>query len=134
MKFVLLVLVLSVFSYNKGFSQNWSEVIKNDALTITVKEIHHQDVTNGMDHQRWVFKYENHTPFPIRVVFNRELVYNGKPYLQDETFSVEIPANGVVEYDQSHNKDKTYYIFKSDNNNWIKDSLDTFKIINFNIK
>ena len=62
------------------------------------------------------------------------MIYNDKKFLQDETFSIQIPANGMVEYNESKNNDKSFYIFKTDNNGWIKDSLDTFNFIQFKSK
>lgn len=133
MKLFLLTITLSVFSYT-GFSQDWQEIMTTDSLTISVKEIQYQDLTNDINHQRWVFKYKNLSSSSIEIHFNRELIYDGKQYIQDEQFSIEIPANGVLEYDDSRKKNKVYYIFKKDNNGWIKESLDTFKFINLNIK
>lgn len=133
MKFILLVITLSVFSYT-GFSQDWKEIMTADSITISIKEIHYQDIINGMDHQRWVFKYENISSSPLEVSFNRKLIYEGKEHLQDELFSIQIPAKGTLEYDESKKKNKAFYIFKKDNQGWIKKTLDTFNFINLKIK
>lgn len=128
MKSILLTTFLFLLSFS-SFSQNWQEVKKNNAVTISVKEIHYQNKTDDIDHQRLVFKYENTTSSPIEIHFNRELTYNGKTLTQDQDFSINIPANGTVQYDDSKSNDKTYYIFKKDNKGWIKGTLDTYTII-----
>lgn len=133
MKSIIIFISLSLLSFT-GFCQDWQEIKSNDSISISVKEIHYQDVTNGMDHQRLVFKYENSTSSPLEINFNRELIYNGKKYLQEEDFSIQIPANGTLQYDDSKNKNKTYYIFKKDNNGWIKNTLDTYTIIHIKVK
>lgn len=131
MKSTLILISLLLLSYT-GFSQEWKDVKTTDAVIISVKEIHYQDVKNDIDHQRLVFKYKNTTSSPIEIHFNRELNYNGKTYPQEEDFSINIPANGTLQYNDSKNNNKTYYIFKKDNNGWIKRSLDNYKIINLN--
>ena len=133
MKYTLVIIGLLLFSH-AGLSQDWQEIKTNDSVKISVKEIHYQNLTNDIDHQRFVFKYENLTSSPLEINFNRELIYNDKKFLQDETFSIQIPANGMVEYNESKNNDKSFYIFKTDNNGWIKDSLDTFNFIQFKSK
>ncbi len=132
MKSILILIILSLYSYT-GFSQSWQEVKTTDSVKIFVKEIHYQNVTNDIDHQRLVFKYENLTSSPIEIQFNRELIYNNKKSSQEEDFSIQIPANGILEYNESENNTKSYYIFKKDNNGWIKRILDSYSIIHLKV-
>lgn len=133
MKTILTLLAILLSSY-MGFSQNWQPVISNDSITISAQEIHYQDLTNDIDHQRLVFKYKNKTSSPLHITFNRELIYNGKTYPQEEKFSVLIPANGMVQYNNSKNNSKSYYIFKKDNQGWIKNSLNNYSIIHLKVR
>lgn len=133
MKSILIIITLTLLSFI-GFSQNWQEVKITDSVKISVREIHYQNVANDIDHQRFVFKYENTTSSPIEIHFNRELIYNGKNYLQEEDLVITIPANETLQYDDLENNNKSYYIFKKDNGGWIKETLDNYTIINFKVR
>jgi uncharacterized membrane protein len=132
MKTILILTAFSLYSF-VGLSQNWKEVKSTDTVKISVKEIHYQNVTNDIDHQRLIFKYENLTSTPIELHFNRELIYNNKKSSQEEDFSIQIPANGSLEYNELENNTKSYYIFKKDNNGWIKRILDNYSIIHLKV-
>ena len=117
-----------------AFSQEWETVISNDQVTISAKEINHQRIADDIDHQIIIFKYENHTSSPIQLTFNRELNYGGEILHGDHGFTVTLPANGEVQYDDSKANDQTYYLYKKDNKGYIKKSLDNFEITNLKTK
>lgn len=133
MKSILTLFVVCLVSYT-GFAQNWQEIKTTDSITILAQEIHYQDAINGMDHQRVVFKYVNHTSSSIEINFNRELIYDGQKMQQEEVFSLQIPANGTLQYDDSKNNNKTFYIFKKDHNGWIINTLTSYSLINLNVR
>ncbi|MFA5574840.1 MAG: hypothetical protein WC994_07280 [Brumimicrobium sp.] len=91
---------------------------------------------DDINHQRIIFKYENLTDNEITLHFNRDLTYknaNGiNEIRQDEDFKVTIPANSTVEYQETYFRNKTFYVFKKDNNGYIKSQLLNFDFININ--
>ena len=113
-----------------GFSQSWETVSSNEQVSIYAKEVHHQRVADDIDHQIIIFKYENHTSSPVQITFNRDLNYGGHIYYGDNAFTVSIPANAVVQYDESKAHDNNFFIYKKDNKGYIKESLDNFKVTN----
>ena len=113
-----------------GFSQSWETVTFNDQVSVYAKEIHYQLTADDIDHQIIIFKYENHTSSPVQITFNRDLNYGGQIYHGDNAFTVTIPANDVVQYDDSKVHDKTFYIYKKDNKGYIKSSLTNFEVTN----
>lgn len=133
MKTSILTIVIICLGY-VGYSQkSWAVIEKNEQFSISVTEIEYKNESDGINHQRLVFRYENYTSAPIILNFNREVMYLNQSIRQDPDFTISIPASSVIEYDESKKYDKTYYIFKKDNNNTIKKSLSDFKIINLRI-
>lgn len=127
-KTLTLLFTLTLCSW--GFSQSWETAASNDQVTISSQEIHYQRTADDVDHQRIVFKYENHTSTPIQITYNRELNYGGDIYNGDGGFTVTVPANGTIQYDDSKAHDSNYFIYKKDNKGYIKRSLNEFKITN----
>ncbi|MBC9810856.1 hypothetical protein H9Y05_00060 [Crocinitomicaceae bacterium CZZ-1] len=133
MKLVLTLLSLSVFGLD-GYCQDWQAITSNEQISVYVAEIKHDNPADDISHQRFIFKYENHTTAPVELHFNREVKYGETTLTQEEDFVVAIPANGEMQYDDSKKNDKTYYLFKKDNKGFIKKSLQDFSIINLTIK
>lgn len=129
MKPLLTFLSVSVF-YIGGFCQDWQAIEKNDQFSVSASEIEYKSPSDGVHHQRIVFRYENHTSHPLELSFNREVTYGDAVTNDEQNFVVNIPARGIVEYDKSKTHDKTYYIFKKDYENFIKQSLKDYRIIN----
>lgn len=129
MKIYLTLLAVSCFCFS-SFSQNWTAIESNDQYSLLVSEIDYKSLSDGIHHQRIVFKYENHSNSPIELSFNREVQYDENLVPQEQNFVVSIPANGVAEYSDATKYDKTYYIFKKDHKGTIKKSLKDFKITN----
>lgn len=129
-----LLLPFAFFLVISSFAQSWQKIEENSHFSIFVSELEYRNSSDGIDHHRFVFKYENHTNEPLTIYFNRELQYdNGTAFSQEQDFTVTIPAKGVSEYSDSTIYDKTYYIFKKDNNHLIQQSLLDFKILNLRI-
>ncbi len=133
MKKLTLILCSLAFSYGV-FSQQWETVTSNDQITIFQKEINYERNADDIDHQRIIFKYQNHTDSPIQITFTRELNYGGKIHHGDSGFTLIVPASGTVQYDNSKERNNAYFIFKKDNKGYIKSTLDSFKIINLKVE
>lgn len=116
-----------------AFSQEWGKIESNDLFSIYIAEVEHKSPSDGIHHQRFIFKYENHTPETIELHFNREVQYGDVVTTQEQDFQVTIPGNGSTEYDAAKQYDKVYYLFKRDNEGLIKRSLNDFKITNLRI-
>lgn len=130
---ILISTLFTLVCAHLSFSQDWSVVEKNDFFSISVDEITYENLTDGINHQRLIFKYENHSDKPITLTFNRELFFSeSDKVIQEQTFSISIPANSTVEYGDI-NLDKTFYLFKTDNLKFIKKSLIDFKLINLRL-
>lgn len=132
MKTLSTSLFLSVFCFS-SFCQDWQIVETNEQFSISVADTEHKSPSDGIHHQRLIFKYENHTSAPIELQFNRQVKYADAVTTQEQDFVVTIPVEGTVQYDASKLYDKTYYIFKKDHDNIIKRSLQDFQIINLRI-
>lgn len=133
MKTSILTIVIVFLGYLGYTQENWTIVEENEQFSISAKEIEYKNASDGIHHRRIVFRYENHTAHSIVLHFNREVTYDGHSKLQEQDFVVSLSASGIMEYDESKKYDKTYYLFKKDNNNTIKKSLDHFKIIHLRI-
>lgn len=132
MKSLLTSLFLSGFCVG-GFCQDWQTVETNEHYSISIAEIEYKSPADGINHQRFIFKYENYTSSPIELHFNREVKYANVVTTQEQDYVVAIPSNAVVQYDETTNRNKAYYIYKKDNENFIPQSLQDFKIINLRI-
>ncbi len=112
-------------------AQEWQTYYEDQGVTIQYKPAEINDPQLGIHHARIVFRYENKTNNEVQLNFNRLITYSdsemAKP--QEKGFSVSIPANSTIEYNQANANDKTFYLFAQDKKNTIKRSL-----INFDIK
>lgn len=133
MKLLLTSIFLSFFSLS-ALCQDWKAIEQNEQYSIYVAEFEYKNESDGIHHQRLVFKYQNHTMKPIQISFNREVKYDGQYVTQDRNFIVELSANSYVQYDESKAYDKLYYLFKNDQKGFIKQSLEDFRITNLRMK
>lgn len=115
-----------------AFGQDWNILESSTNYTIYFAKINHQSSQDGIDHERIVFSYENHTEAPLVLAFNRVLTYapDGIPQEAEKLYEVEIPPHSTVGYDQNKPFDKTFYIFSKDNKGTIRKSLMDFKLTN----
>lgn len=128
--------LLSLFLFpvcTAGFSQEWKTIESNDLISVHAAEMEHKSPSDGIHHQRLVFRYENHTSDPVELRFNREVQYDNTTLKQEQDFVITIPGNGSLQYDAAKQYDKTYYIFKKDHEGVIKRSLQDYKITNLRI-
>lgn len=132
MKLFFILLFLITSSLN-GYCQDWKSTETNDIFSISVAEIEHNKPSDGINHQRLIFKYENHTDKTISLSFKREVKYSDQTITQEQDFEITIPANSSLQYDKSADYNRLYYLFKKDNDDIIKQSLSDFKIINLRI-
>ena len=130
MKLLLLSLMATTVISLGAFSQDWNSVIEETNFSVYVAEIEYRNPADGIHHQRLVFKYQNHTAQPLELSFNREVNFGGATITQERNFSVLIPGNGSVAYDEARQHDQTFYLFKKDHEGFISKHLRDFKIIN----
>jgi hypothetical protein len=133
MKIYLGFLAASCFSLC-SYGQNWKTIESTDQYSLSVAEVEYDSASDGIHHQRIVFKYENYSNTPLELSFNREVQYGEIATTQEQTFKVSIPAKAVVEYGDATKYDKTYYIFKKDYKGTIKKELKDFKITNLSVQ
>ncbi len=131
MKLLLTLMTSSVISLGT-FAQDWSSVFSGAEISVYVAEIEYKNPSDGIHHQRLIFKYENHTSQPVELHFNREVNY-GTVTTQEREFTLQIPENSSVVYDDKKKHDQTFYLFKKDNEGFISKILKDFKIINIRI-
>lgn len=117
-------------------AQEWQTYYEGQGITIQYKPTEINDPQAGIHHTRIVFRYENSTNSEIQLTFKRLITYSGSETArpQENGFSVSIPANSSVEYNEANAHDKTFYLFAQDKKNTIKRSLINFDIKDVTIK
>lgn len=124
-------LFVALFFATSSKAQEWQSYYESQGVAIQYRPLEINDPQLGIHHARIVFRYENKTNHEVRINFKRLITYSdsetAKP--QEKGFSISIPANSSVEYNQVNSTDKTFYLFAQDKKNTIKRSL-----INFDIK
>ncbi len=117
-------------------SQEWTTFQTNEYISIEYARIDHVSKSDGIHHQRIIFKYTNLTDSDLELSFQRLLTYNAKngELLQEKTYSVSLPAQGSVQYNQTNSTDKTFYIFYKDLGGTIKSNLANFEIVHLEYK
>lgn len=112
-------------------AQEWQTYYEGQGITIQFRVAEINDAQLGIHHSRIVFRYENKTNKEVQLNFNRLITYSdsetAKP--QEKGFTVSIPANSSMEYNDGNSNDKTFYLFAQDKKKTIKRSL-----VNFDIK
>lgn len=128
----LLISLAFVLLNLSAYSQEWHSYFADDKVDIQIALFDKIDPTHNHHYQRVIFKYLNKTNEQITIRFNRTIAYDGNdlPVSSERQFTVVIPANGEVGYNDSTEKDKTYYIFSKDYKGMIKRSLTAFDIQN----
>lgn len=138
MKQLLLVLGVS-FSIGQSLCQtaeigDYSALFSENNVALSVAEGTFSE--SGKTHIRYFFKYENHTNEAVELSFQKELHYGDDCYGcngEDEfTYSVKIPPNSTLVFDDDH-KSKAFYIFVKDKEGWIQRQLTDFEIKNIKI-
>lgn len=138
MKRLLLLLGISL-SMSYGFCQttdigDYSALFSKNNIELSVAEGTYSK--SGKTHIRYFLKYENHSSEAVELSFQKELHYGDDCYgcngAEEQTYSVTIPANSTLVFDDEHN-DKAFYIFVKDKEGWIQRQLTDFKIKNIKI-
>ena len=124
-------LFFALFFATNSRAQEWQTYYESQGVAIQYRPVETNDPQLGIHHARIVFRYENNTNQEVLVNFKRVITYSdsetAKP--QEKEFSISIPPNSSVEYNQTNSTDITFYLFAQDKKNTIKRSL-----INFDIK
>jgi len=129
MKRFLLLFVASL--HLSAFSQDWIETYSNENVLIEHSSYILDSPSDGIEHTRIIFRYTNRTSAAITISILRKLAYDLQ-VMEDSPeriFEISLPANSVVQYDLSKEKDKTFYIFSKDNKGTIKKRLTGFEIL-----
>ena len=114
----------------------WKTEYKDDFILIQSKIIVYESLSDGIKHERIVFKYTNFTKQSLTISFNRNLFYNGKCYgceQPERKYTVQLTALETKEYSDK-NKNQEYFIFSKDLQGFITNTLDTFHIVNLEKK
>ena len=119
-----------------AFSQNWTESYKDESVQIEHSKITYESQSDGINHERLVFKYVNLTDNDLTLKFDRVIAYDGVELSSsaERTFSIALPAKSSIVYSEEEKYNKLFYLFVSDNKGTIKRRLSDFKIINIETK
>src|SRR5690606_6998530 len=119
-----------ILLYCVSFSQEWSNLQSDKAVSIDFAKVSYENSANGINHERIVFKYTNLTNSDLKISFQRSISYDASGALksQDKTYELTVPANSSVGYNDENMNDKTFYIFSKDLKGTIKRSLTNFEI------
>ncbi len=114
-----------------SFSQDWETYFSDSTIEIQIAQVTYEKPSHNRSHERIAFKYINNTNEDVTVSFNRPNEYDGVKSVASEerTFTLSIPANSELHYDDQ-NKGKSFYLFLKDNNLTIKRALTWFDIEN----
>ena len=128
----ILFILLASAMQTVAWSQNWIDSYNDESVSIQYTKINYESVSDGIHHERIIFKYVNHTDEDIQLSFDRKVSYNLAKLSDspERTFEVLIPANTTMTYGDDKKYDKTYYIFSSDHKGTIKQKLSGFEVIN----
>ena len=114
----------------------WKTEYKDEFVLIQSKTTVYDNPSDGIKHERIVFKYTNLTKQDISISFNRNLFYNGVCYgcnQPERRYTVQLKATEVKEY-SSKNTESEYFIFSKDLQGFITKTLDSFHIVNLEKK
>lgn len=134
MKILTILLATTMQFY--AWSQGWVESYKDNSVSIEYSKITHLSQSDGINHERFIFKYSNLTNEELSIEFDRKIAYNGVELSSspERKYSITIPANSILEYSDDEKFNKLCYIFVSDNKGTIKSRLSGFEITNIEIK
>jgi hypothetical protein len=128
-----LLISLSLILWNLSvFSQEWHSYYSDDKIDIQVMMYDTLDVVHNHNHQRVIFKYINNSNSDVSIRFDRPIAYDGVdlPASSERQFTIFIPAESEVRYNNENKSDKRFYIFSKDHNDMIKRNLTAFDIQN----
>lgn len=114
----------------------WKTEYKDESVLIQSKTIVYDNPSDGVKHERIVFKYTNLTKQNLTISFNRNLFYNGKCYgceQSERRYTVQLNASEAKEYSEK-NKNQEYFVFVKDLQGFITKTLDAFHIVNLEKK
>lgn len=129
---VLLVSMMQMVA----FSQEWIESYKDESISIEFSKTIFESPSDGINHERFIFRYTNFTNQNLNLKFNRKVVYDGieLPASDERSFEVNLPAKSTTSYTEQEKYNKVFYLFVSDINGIIKKKLTDFEIINIETK
>lgn len=132
----IITTLCAVFLHVFLFSQEWSTFKSDEKISIEYSKIDFESKSDGINHQRVIFQYKNLTNSDLTLTFNRSVSYeqNGNLTPQEKTYTVTIPANSSISYNEDNSRDKVFYIFSKDLKGTIKRSLTNFEITNIQIQ
>lgn len=132
---ILSILLATTLQFG-AWSQDWMESYKDASISIEYSKITYDSPSDGINHERLIFKYENFTNQEVTIDFSRKVAYDGVELSnsQERTFSIVLPANSTLKYSDEVTHNKLYYVFVSDNKGTIKKKLSGFEILNIEIK
>lgn len=132
----IITTLCAVFLHIFLFSQEWSTYKSDEKISIEYSKIDFKSKSDGINHQRIIFQYKNLTSSDLTLTFNRSVSYeqSGDLTPQEKTYTITIPANGSISYNEDRSKDKAFYIFSKDLKGTIKRSLTNFEITNIQIQ
>ncbi len=115
-------------------AQDWVKYLEKPDVAIEIAEWNAIDKRIDKNHDLIVFKYTNLSDRQLVLKFNREQDYSnsGTSNSDNEFVLVLEPHQTVSYFDDSRNK--MFYIFKKDNNGWIKDVLTDFRLTDLTIE
>lgn len=119
-----------------AFSQEWNEAYRDESILIEYSKITYENSSDGINHDRLIFRYTNLINNDLAISFERKIAYDGVELsLSDERrFNILIPSNSSLAYSEEEKYNKLYYLFVSDNKGTIKRRLSNFEIINIEKK
>lgn len=128
----IITTLFAILLHSIIYSQEWSNIQKNETISIDFSKVTYESPSDGLKHQRIVFKYTNLTNSDLKVSFQRSVSYDESKALklQEKTYELTIPANSSFSYNNENANDKTFYIFAKDIKGTIKQSLSNFEIVN----
>jgi len=131
-----LSILLALIMQTVAFSQDWVESYKDQSVSIEFSKITYESPSDGINHERLIFRYTNLTAENFTLSFDRKIAYNGVelPLSDERAFALSIPANTYVEYTEAEKNNKLFYLFVSDNKGTITKKLSDFKFINIETK
>ena len=129
---ILLVLMMQTIA----FSQDWNETYRDESILIEFSNLNYENLSDGINHERLIFRYTNLTNSDLTISFDRKIAYDGVelPLSDERRFSISIPSNSSLAFSEEEKYNKLFYLFVSDNKGTIKRRLSNFEIINIEKK
>jgi len=132
---ILSILLATALQFG-AWSQDWMESYKDASLSIEHSKITYESPSDGLNHERLIFRYINLTSSELSINFDRKIAYDGVELSSspERNFSIFIPANSILSYTDEEKHNKLFYVFLSDNKGTIKKKLSGFEFLNIEIK